>query len=276
MSTKPARHSSSGKASKRHHPYNDAMRPQACSRFGRASKDSSSPHISPSIPSYSVAPSETTVRETFMEIIRQRHPPFKPRTDFDIYTLASTEYKGPPSGLYTWLDGQLALCLATSGDFDTVMSRTSELLDGRGTITGRKPKPGAPDVFLRPIPSSQYSIRLFPGSLAHREYCMDFVLTSTGHPVNSPFKFELWVVPSSSTPWLGGLPMRIHSLERVYGYQDAKISPGVEKFLLKDGQTCLLKRPGHRNLRFTVPIRAAALEPADVNEDQLHFPQVIR
>ncbi len=103
-------------------------------RLGQASKESSSSRPSP--PSHSGTPSEATVRETFLEIILEKHPYFKPRTDFDIYTLGSTEYKGPPSGLYTWLDGQLALRLATSGDFDRIMSMTRQLLDGRGTITG--------------------------------------------------------------------------------------------------------------------------------------------
>ncbi|KAI1785984.1 hypothetical protein LXA43DRAFT_1065412 [Ganoderma leucocontextum] len=282
MSNKPMRHNSSGKvcpchlhqetcspeflanpqASKRHHPYHDAKRPQARCRFGQANKESTSFRPSPAAPSHSEAPPEATVRETFMEVIREKHPHFKPRTDFDIYTLASTEYKGLPSGLYTWLDGQLALRLATSGDFDRIMNMTRQLLDSRGTITGRKPKLGAPNVFLRPIPNSQYSVRLFPGSLARQ-------------PVNSPFKFELWVLPNTSTPWLGGLPMRIHSLERVYGYRETDISSGAEKFLLRDGQTCMLKRSGHRDLRFTVPVRAAVLQPADVNADQLHFPEVV-
>lgn len=279
-------------ASKRHHPYYNAEQLQTHYRPSQSRTESSPAPPPLPAPNHSLTSSEATVRETFLEVIREKYPHFKARTDFDIYTLASTEYKGPPSGLYTWLDGQLALRLAASGDFDTVMSMTRQLLDSRGMITGvskrpilfrdcrltgiqRKPKLDAPNVFLRPIPNSQYSVRLFPGSLARQEFCMDFVLTSTGQAINSPFTFELWILPNASTPWLGGLPMRIHSLERMRGCREADISPGAEKFLLRDGQTCLLTRPGHRDLRFIVPIRAAVLQPADRNIDHLHFPAMI-
>ena len=140
-----------------------------------------------------------------------------------------------------------------------------------------KPKPGAPNVFVRPIPNSKYSIRLFPGSLPAREYCLDFVRASTGEPVNSPFKFELWTVPRTSTPWLGGMAMRVHSLEKVYGNRQEDIVPGQEKSLLRDGQSCLLKRPGQRNLRLTVPVRAAAVQAANADEDvdEIDFPKTI-
>ncbi|RPD62267.1 hypothetical protein L227DRAFT_573476 [Lentinus tigrinus ALCF2SS1-6] len=42
-------------------------------------------------------------------------------------------------------------------------------------ITGLKPRGMERNVFLRPIPKSPYSIRLFPGRLESREYCLDFV-----------------------------------------------------------------------------------------------------
>ncbi|KAI1789520.1 hypothetical protein LXA43DRAFT_892707 [Ganoderma leucocontextum] len=260
--------------SKRHHPYDNQKRSQTRGRAYQANQQSSSLPPSPTS-NHPATGSEGTVRESFVEIVREKHPYFKPRTDFDVFALASGDYTGTPSGIYTWLDGELALYLALIGDMEAVMEETRRFLDRRGSITGRKPKPSAPNVFVRSIPNSPYSIRLFPGSLAHQEYCMDFVVTSTGQPVNSPFEFELWALPSSHTPWLGGLPMRVHSLERVYRYADADILAGAEKFLLKDGQTCLLKRPGHRNLRFTVPVRAAALRRADLDDDQLHFPSMI-
>ena len=106
---------------------------------------------------------------------------------------------------------------------------------------------------------------------------MDFVRTSTGEAVNPPFKFELWTVPSASTPWLRGMAMRVYSLERIYGNRDEDIASGAEKFLLMDGQTCFLRHPGHRDLRFTIPLRAAAMQAADAGQDvdEIDFPQMI-
>ena len=73
------------------------------------------------------------------------------------------------------------------------------------------------------------------------------------------------------------MPPRVYSLERIYGNRDEDVAPGAEKFLLMDGQTCLLKRPGHRDLRFTIPLRAAAMQAADTGQDvdAIDFPQMI-
>lgn len=71
--------------------------------------------------------------------------------------------------------------------------------------------------------------------------------------------------------------MRVHSLEKVYGNRQEDIVPGQEKFLLRDGQSCVLKRPGQRNLRLTVPVRAAAVQAANADEDvdEIDFPKTI-
>lgn len=89
-----------------------------------------------SSPNHSATASDGTVRESFAEIVRERYPYFKPRTDFDVFALASGDYTGTPSGIYTWLDGQLAIYLALTGDMEAVMEETRQLLDRRGTITG--------------------------------------------------------------------------------------------------------------------------------------------
>ncbi|KAI0759372.1 hypothetical protein BD413DRAFT_597891 [Trametes elegans] len=46
-----------------------------------------------------------------------------------------------------------------------------------------------------------------------------------------------------------------------------QIPEGEEKFVLRDGQTCMLKRPGHRATRFTGPNRlpVAPTEPDDMS-----------
>ncbi|KAL1946045.1 hypothetical protein VTO73DRAFT_15172 [Trametes versicolor] len=67
-------------------------------------------------------------------------------------------------------------------------------------------------------------------------------------------------------------------LECSFGIPQHKIKPGEEKFLLHDGQHCLLRRPGHRDVRFTVPIRRRpkpAAKKTPVDADILEFPQYI-
>ncbi len=127
-------------------------------------------------------------------------------------------------------------------------------------------------VFIRQIPRSQYSIRLFPGSPSFRQYCLDFVETSTHRPVNSPFDFELWAIGSHTSPNVCG-PVRLRSLESTFGYALQDIAPGQEKFVLTDGMTCLLTRPGHKPVRFTVPSRRYATDSFD--GDDLALPQHI-
>ncbi|KAI0323358.1 hypothetical protein GY45DRAFT_1376379 [Cubamyces sp. BRFM 1775] len=136
----------------------------------------------------------------------------------------------------------------------------------------RKPRDARDRSHIRPLPDSNYSIRLFPGNPYNSEYCMDIVDTATGQPVNSPFEFELWVVPNLKSPWLSMPSGRIRSLERCFGIAQHDILPGEEKWLLRDGQTCLLKRPGKRDVQFTVPMRKE-LQPAFVYDvDVLDFP----
>lgn len=102
------------------------------------------------------------------------------------------------------------------------------------------------------------------------------MLTSTGEAVNSPFKFDLFTLPDPDA-LVGSAPiMRMRPLEHSFGIPQHKIEPGEEKFLLHDGQHCLLRRPGHRDVRFKVPIRRRPkpeAPPADA--DVLPFPEYI-
>ena len=121
--------------SKRHHPYDSQKRSQIRGRTSQAIQQS--PPLPPSSASNHPATGlERTVRESFAEIVREKYPYFKPRTDFDIFALASGDYTGTPRGIYTWLDGELALYLALAGDMEAVMEETCRLLDKRGMITG--------------------------------------------------------------------------------------------------------------------------------------------
>ncbi len=134
------------------------------------------------------------------------------------------------------------------------------------------PKPQTPNVFCRPIPNSAYSIRLFPGSITQG----DEVQTESGKPVNSPLGFEIWSTRDPGVmPWLGGGTARVCSLEHALGFRGASIEPRAEKFVLRDGQTCLLKRPGHTDVQFTVPVRAEGLNLERPDMDHLDFPGLV-
>ena len=107
---------------------------------------------------------------------------------------------------------------------------------------------------------------------------MDFVHSATGKSVNSPFKFELYAVLNPKFAWLcpggsSGGPLR--SVERCFSVKQKDIRPGVEKWVLQDGQTCVLKRPGMKSVRFTVPIRPLIPDASSPQEemDELDFPE---
>lgn len=103
---------------------------------------------------------------------------------------------------------------------------------------------------------------------------MDFVNTETQEAVNSPFEFELWAVPDPDAPWLAMPSGRLYSLERNFHIAQDKILPGIEKWVLRDGQTCLLKRPGKKDVMFQVPVRRK-VKPVQYDVDLLDFPKEV-
>ncbi|KAI0701419.1 hypothetical protein C8T65DRAFT_579624 [Cerioporus squamosus] len=255
----------------RHHPYHKA--PSRAAR-GSTSSSTSTFVTTPTRPAVSrrkassVRPPNRTMRDVYMDNILARYPNFVPRHDFDVFALGDGRYQGPESKIRSWLDDELAMI----GDTRLAIESARDMLSAPGIATGSKPTPGDAGVFIRQIPRSQYSIRLFPGSPSFRQYCLDFVETSTHRPVNSPFEFELWAIGSHTSPNVYG-PVRLRSLESAFGYAQRDITPGEEKFVLTDGMTCLLTRPGHKPIRFTVPTRRGALESFD--GDDLELPQHI-
>ncbi|KAI0354797.1 hypothetical protein OH77DRAFT_1504486 [Trametes cingulata] len=244
------------------------------SSFSAPCSSTQSPSISP-LPATRSSRAPNTIRDLSLRVIRNKYPYFTPRNDWEILLLSSALYKGAPDGIYKYLDTKLASELR-SRSYDAVMEQARKMLDKNVDVTGLKPEPGDPRVFVHPIPNSEYSIRLFPGSVEGRDYCLDFVVTSTGQPVNSPFKFDLLCIPDPDAPVPSGPIVRMRPLECSFGIPQDKIDPGEEKFLLRDGAHCILRRPGHRDVRFTVPIRRhpkPVRQPADA--DYLHFPQYV-
>ena len=102
-------------------------------------------------------------------------------------------------------------------------------------------------------------------------YCLDFVRTDTGEPVNHPFKYELWKIPDPVAPWLSLGAMRLHTIEETFRVSADMLQPGAEKIFLSDGLTCLLKRPGERDIHFKVPIRTKPQPVGDVHV--IDFPE---
>ncbi|KAI0629987.1 hypothetical protein C8Q77DRAFT_1160979 [Trametes polyzona] len=218
------------------------------------------------------------MREISMEAIRIHYPFHTPRNDWEILYLSCAPYRGKdPKGLRRFLDEQLEYALQDGLTYQELMDDATSTLEEHVDITGFKPRPGETyGVFIRPIPKSEYSIRLFPGSAANRDYCLDFVLTATGEPVNSPFKFELFAGPGPDTP-MGFIPtVALRPMDCAFGFSQDQIPPGEEKFLLREGQGCILRRPGHRDVRFAVPTRRRPEPPKQIPDaDFLELPAYI-
>ncbi|KAI0639080.1 hypothetical protein C8Q77DRAFT_1163273 [Trametes polyzona] len=262
----------------------EAKRPYTSSKRKRANPDkpeaktSEASATSASVPRLEPVPDIANgarpTREIFLEALRSNYPGLEPRNNFDIAMLGTTRREGTHEELYAWLDGELAAYIQSWPSYEKAMESIDRLLDTYVEPTG--PKPGDKFVFVRPIPDSDYSIRLFPGSISAAEYCMDFVETATGKAVNSPFEYELWGVPN---PDMAHITMtmtgKLRSIERAHGIKQEDILPGAERFVLRDGQSCLLKRPGKDPVMFTVPLRRRQQPPSTAPLHVLDFPKVL-
>ncbi|OJT10713.1 hypothetical protein TRAPUB_12745 [Trametes pubescens] len=178
-----------------------------------------------------------------------------PRNDYELMMLGSRKREGTTAELRAWVDDQLRIDTQLCSSQDAVFASATQSLNNIVGQTGRKPRPNRDIVHTCPIPESKFSIRLWPGNPYVNEYCMDFVNTTTKEAVNSPFDFELWAVPDPDAPWLAMPSGRLNSLESNFHIPQHKIVPGAEKWVLRDGQTCLMKRPGKKDVFFRVPVR---------------------
>ncbi|KAI0768664.1 hypothetical protein BD413DRAFT_560355 [Trametes elegans] len=235
---------------------------------------SSSPHSPPSVSPLNNVWGFEVARDSYVEAMTRFYPNITPRHEYDVLQLGSHYQKGTTEEVFAWVDSMLAQEIGDLGSREAVFEATKKTLNTLVDCpTGRKPRPGRDRVDIRPIPDSEYSIRLWPGSRYASEYCMDFVDSETKQPVNSPFEFELWGAPNPEAPWLCAPAGRLLSLERSFGIPQHKIRPGEEKFVLRDGMTCLLKRRGKKDIQFTVPMRRRPLPQYDVHI--LDFPKTI-
>ncbi|KAL7279563.1 hypothetical protein ACG7TL_005962 [Trametes sanguinea] len=269
-------------------PYNGSKRTRKSRAQPKSSNDGSSQALSSStstIPSPCMplmmpktATGAVMYRDICVQHVKTRYPDIEPRNDWELLRMAEVSLQGTPEQIYAILDKQHQGFLNVFGDESEWM--VAKALNQYIEPTGIKPLPKETNKYIHicPIPDTKYSIRLFPGSISAAEYCLDFVDTASGEPVNSPFEFELWGIPDPDTPWLGtSISMKLRSMEQSHGIKQKDILPGHEKFLLRDGQTCALIRPGKPKIRFTVPVRKHPDTPQAVQEDEivLKFPKII-
>ncbi|OJT10712.1 hypothetical protein TRAPUB_12744 [Trametes pubescens] len=198
----------------------------------------------------------------------------EPRNDYELLKLAQRKLDGTTAEIRARVDDMLQIDIKFFGTREAVFAAATATLDTVVAFTGRKPRPNRDIVHTCPIPGSKFSIRLWPGNPYVNEYCMDFVNTATKEAVNSPFEFELWAVPDPDAPWLAMPSGRLNSLESNFHIPQHKILPGLEKWVLRDGQTCLLKRPGKKDVMFRVPVRRKP-KPIQYDVDLLEFPREV-
>ncbi|KAI0759380.1 hypothetical protein BD413DRAFT_597982 [Trametes elegans] len=222
---------------------------------------------------------QLTLRDVFGICIEKGHPDLDRvnLNDWEIMELSGGGYRGvTPSEIARRLKVKFDYVVQRCGTSPAqVVDEARRTLDRVADVTGLKPLPSHTRyVRIRPIADSDYSMRLWPGSITGSEWCLDFVHSKTLEPKNAPFIFELWAVAVgdpiaiNTAPWLplDVVGERLKSLEHGFGMKPEQIPEGEEKFVLRDGQTCMLKRPGRRAIRFTVPNRfpVAPTEPDDV------------
>ncbi|KAI1785786.1 hypothetical protein LXA43DRAFT_856854, partial [Ganoderma leucocontextum] len=215
---------------------------------------------------------QSSKRSYMLDRIRRRFPHYTPLNDFEILTLGVTNDVVPGHELRRWLDEQFAVQVSLTGDPEVAIEGARRILDSPGGVTGCKPRQDTPNVYVRAIPNSEYSLRLFPGNVALQEYCADFVRTSTNQVVNCPAGFELWSLPTGSAGSWGS--RRIRSLGDTFSfmlrsYQGAR---GTDTFVLRDGQSYVVRRPEQSNVCFTVPKRTVVGADRRAGDYVLDFP----
>ncbi|EIW63137.1 uncharacterized protein TRAVEDRAFT_17592 [Trametes versicolor FP-101664 SS1] len=190
---------------------------------------SSPPREPPSV-SQEVGPE--VARHVYLECAQKAHPDITPMDDFEILMLGGSDLKGCTTVAEKrgWLAARRTALAEALGSAEAVLQGAKQMLDRTIETSGRKPDPGDPNVYMLPIHGSDYTMRMWPGSFARSEHCLDFIETKTGKAINAPDDYSIWFMPDPSAPWLQGAgPVELVSLERSFGMQPADIPEGEEK-----------------------------------------------
>ena len=77
-----------------------------------------------------------TMRDLYLERIREKYPNYKPRHDFDLFAAGCGEFKGPECKLQEWIDSELADQAADVGSAQAIIDNAARFLGGCGEVTG--------------------------------------------------------------------------------------------------------------------------------------------
>ena len=117
-------------------------------------------------------------------------------------------------------------------------------------------------MFFLPVTNdSRVAIRIFPGPLDMKQYCLDFVDAAPHEPLDAPFDdYELWATGSlSAHSWT-----RLATLEDSAGVPREGRLSGQQKFVLQDGLHCRLRGTEHKPMDmamdFWIPVRQGRQE----------------
>ena len=195
-----------------------------------------------------------------LDRVRTRFPTYTPLNDFEIFILGLQHNAVPGHDLREWLDAKFAEQVSFMGSPELAIAKAREFLDTTGGITGVR--------FDSLVFDWTRNLLIFAcrhsanRARSHQmSMFVDFVRTSTGKPVDCPPGFEFWAV--STGPAGLALPFRrLRSLDDTFSCIKLKLPQPVQRsesdadtFVVRDGQTYLVKRPGQCNIHFTVPNR---------------------
>ena len=72
----------------------------------------------------------------YLERISRTYPDFTPRNDFEILAIGAGDYKGPATGIYTWLDQEFSARVEASGSARRILDVATRIMSRNGPVTG--------------------------------------------------------------------------------------------------------------------------------------------
>ena len=141
-----------------------------------------------------------------------------------------------------------------------------------------KPQLGDPNVYTVCVPNSPYVLRMWEGGMTYYgHFCLDFYDTDRKAPVNLPAGHGLYPGgpsmppigfasgPGQYLPWPKGVRDGMNSRLKVPAFGSWERNMGMhsfpegeEKWSFPEGSSLVLKRDGHPDFMFQVPVRQAS------------------
>ncbi|KAA1470052.1 hypothetical protein DENSPDRAFT_835758 [Dentipellis sp. KUC8613] len=247
---------------KRVEPYAVAATKARKSKAATSSSSGNGSSSSSLIEHYPNGPWRETMREASKRYVRGLYPHITPQDDYELSLLlfGGFDKNGTVEEFHEYVIDMLEISWDTNrrmGKKNAIAKLREDAkkqMNGPSFLTGMKPLPDQSYVHIRPIPGSQFSMRLWVTSSPNaNRWCLDFVQATTGEAVNTPPNFELHAAPDLKKPWLPFLGKRLHPMCYGLGVKRGSANTGTETYLLLSGMSCSLARPGHKPVVFTVP-----------------------